>query len=152
MRCNSSFVILICLLLVMTGCKSYKKQQDEMPDNRHKGTIHISADESFKPVLDEQAKVYEANYRGTRIMIQYKPEAECLKDLMVDSIRMIIATRSYNEDEKKLMVDSMNISPQSMIVARDAITIIVNPKAQDSVFTMADIRAILKGSFKKNLI
>ncbi len=39
-----------------------------------------------------------------------------------------------------------------MTVAFDAITVIVNPDAEDSLFTMEEIRAILKGSFSKNLI
>ena len=39
-----------------------------------------------------------------------------------------------------------------MTVARDAVAVIVNPSAPDSLFTMKDIREILTGKFKKNLI
>jgi phosphate transport system substrate-binding protein len=152
MRRTRSFAIVLYLLLVITSCKSFKKQQDELPDNRDRGTIRVSADESFKPIIDEQVKVYEANHPGTKIIVQYKPEAECFKDLNADSIRMIIATRSYSEDEKSFMVDSMGVSPESMTIARDAICVIVHPGAAYSDFTMSDIRAILKGRFKENLI
>ena len=65
---------------------------------------------------------------------------------------MIIGTRSYTEDEKNFIVDSMGVSPESMIVAKDAISVIVNLGAPDSLFTMKDIVEILKGSFSKNLI
>ena len=140
------------MLLLVSSCKSYKKQLEELPDNKYKGTINVSADESFKPIIDEQAKVYEANYPGTKIIVHYKPEAECLKDLLVDSVRMIIVTRSYTKDEKDFIIDSLKVSPESMIVARDAITLIVNTQSNDTVFTMQDIKAILKGSFTKNLI
>jgi phosphate transport system substrate-binding protein len=97
-------------------------------------------------------KVYESNYPGTTIKVQYKPEADCLKDLQVDSVRMIIATRRYNEDENDFMVDSLKIGPESMIVARDAIAVIVNPGSPYVQFSMKDIVEILKGSFSKNLI
>ena len=152
MKLNISFALVSCMLLVICSCKSYKKKLEELPDNKYRGTIHVSADESFKPIIDEQAKLYETHYPGTKILVQYKPEADCLKDLMVDSIRMIIVTRSYSEDEKKMMVDSMKVSPQSMTVAKDGISVIVNPMASDSMFTMAELREILTGRFRKNLI
>ncbi len=152
MKLITPFILIICLLSGLMNCKSFKKQEEELPDSKNKGTIHVSADESFKPIIDAQVMVYEANHPGTKIIVQYKPEAECFKDLEADSIRMIIATRSFNEDEKAFMVDSMEVSPESMTIARDAIVVIVNPGAPDSLFTMTDIRAILKGRFRKNLI
>ena len=83
------------------------EKKDELPDNQYRGTITFSADESFKPIIDEQVQVYESNHPGTKIMLDYKPEAECLKDLPVDSIRMVIATRRFNEEEKEFIVDSI---------------------------------------------
>jgi phosphate transport system substrate-binding protein len=146
------FMTVVGFLFWMAGCKSFKQKEDELPDNKYRGAINVSADESFKPVIDAQVQVYEANHRGTKIRVQYKPEADCLKDFEADSIRMIIATRSYNEDEKNFMIDSIGISPESMVVARDAIAVIVNPDAPYTDFTMKDIVEILKGTFTKNLI
>ena len=136
----------------IAGCKSYEKQREEMPDNRYTGTIHVSADESFKPVIDEQVKVYESYYPGAHINVTYKPEADCLKDMFVDSVRMVIATRECLPDEMNFIADSFRVAPESMVIARDAVAVIVNPAAPDSLFTMQDIRSILQGSFKKNLI
>src|SRR5258705_9384175 len=89
-------VTIICLMFWLVSCKSVK-QKNEPSDNKYKGIINVSADESFKPIIDAQVQVFEANRRAAKIRVQYKPEAECLKDFGVDSIRMIIATRSYNE-------------------------------------------------------
>ena len=149
---RSLFLTIFFSLFLLAGCKSYKEQQEELPDTMYRGIINVSADESFKPVIDEMMQVYESNYPGTRINVQYKPEAECLKDMFTDSIRMIIATRRFNEDERSLMIDSMKVSPKTMIVARDGIAVIVNPKSPDSLFRMNDIREILTGKFKKKLI
>lgn len=146
------FCLLPVICICLTNCKSYKKQRDELPDNRYRGTINVSADESFKPVIDEMVKVYESRRTDTKIKVDYKPEAECLKDLFIDSVRMVIATRACMDYEKDFIVDSFRLSPESMVIAYDAVSVIVHPDAPDSLFTMNDIKSILKGTFKKNLI
>ncbi len=57
-----------------------------------------------------------------------------------------------NEEEKEFIVDSMKLSPTKMTIARDAVAVIVNPLAEDSLFTMNEIKEILTGKFKKSLI
>jgi phosphate transport system substrate-binding protein len=144
------FWLLLCFCF--TACKSDEEKRAELPDMFNRGTIHISCDESFKPVIDEEVKVYESLYPDTKIIVHYKPEAECLKDFMVDSIKMVIATRGYSEGEKNYMIDSMHVGPDKLVVARDIVAVIVNPVAKDSFFTMQEIKALLTGKSKENLI
>src|SRR6185436_19936664 len=131
-----SFFYWTCCCICMASCKSYKSRQAALPDNKDRGTIRVSADESFKPIIDQQALVYESNHPGTHILVSSKSEAECLKDLWNDSIRMIIATRAPSKEEKESVADSLDVSLESMIVARDAITLIVNTRNPDSLMTM----------------
>ena len=153
MRAGSSvFLIMVFSCLLVYGCQSYKSQEDAMQDTRTRGRINVSADESFKPIIDAQVQVFESNFPGTKINVTYKPEAECLRDLLNDSVRMVIATRAYSEDEKKLVTDSFKTGPEKMVVARDAIAVIVNPQSPDSLFTMNEIKDILKGKFSKKLM
>jgi phosphate transport system substrate-binding protein len=146
------FILFFGILFWIGSCKSFKEQEDKLKDTPDRGQINVSADESFKPIVDELKKVYEANHPGTQINVTYKPEAECLKDMFVDSVRMIIATRGFSEAEKNFIADSFKISPRRMVVARDAVAVIVNPRAQDSLFTMGELRQILTGTFRKDLI
>lgn len=143
--------VIVCLFL-SESCKSFKEQENELPDNKDKGTIHISADESFKPIIDEQVKVYESHHPKTSILVDYKPEAECLKDLFVDSVRMVIGTRFPTREERDFVADSLKKSIPSMTIALDAIAVIVNPASPDSLFTMGELRAILTGNSSKKLI
>ncbi|MBE2229342.1 MAG: substrate-binding domain-containing protein [Chitinophagaceae bacterium] len=145
-------LLLSGLLGSLLSCKSYEEQEKELPDSRYRGTIRVSADESFKPVIDEQVQVYESNHPGTRIMVDYKPEAECLKDLLVDSVRMVIVTRRATQEERDWIADSLRKAARSMVIARDGIAVILHPSSTDTLLTMNDVKAILKGSFKKNLI
>ncbi len=148
----SLLILVYCIVIFSPGCKSYKQEKEELPDTPSRGMIHVSADESFKPVIDELVKVYESHHPNAEILVDYKPEAECLRDMLNDSVRLIIATRSYNEEERQLLVDSMKVSPHTMTVAWDGIAVIVNPASPDSLLRMQDVKNILKGSFNKNLI
>lgn len=148
-RISNNFLKL-SIILLFTGCGS---NTDYIPEDRFdKGSIVISADESFKPVIDSQVQVYEAKYPDVKLKVYYKPEADCLKDLAVDSVRMVIVTRRFTPEEKNYMLDSMNISPEQLSLAFDAIAVIVHPDSKEQLFTMSDIREILTGKFKKNLI
>ncbi|MBS1919188.1 MAG: substrate-binding domain-containing protein [Bacteroidetes bacterium] len=146
------FFLLLFLFQWLIGCESYDEQQAKLKDTPDRGTIYVSADESFKPIIDSEVQVYESQHPDAKIIVTYKPEAECLKDFAVDSVRMIIATRGFSKQEENFMVDSMKVAPEKMVVAFDAIAVIVNPKAPDSLFTMDDIRQILTGRYKKDLL
>jgi len=130
---GAGITILLALLLLLNGCSSYEEDKKNWPDTWDKGTIHISADESFKPIVDALIQVYESNQPDTRIIAHFKPEAECLKDFGNDSIRVVIATRGYTESEENFIIDSMKVIPLKMTVARDAIAVIVNPVSTDSL-------------------
>ena len=138
------------LFFILLSCGTEKT--DPNRDTKEKGTINISADESFKPVIDEQIQVYEADYPDTKINVHYKPEAECLKDLMVDSVRMIIVTKRIEKDEIEFIEDSLKVSPDQMMMAHDAIAVIIHPDEEITRFTMKDIKEICQGKFRKNLI
>ena len=143
------FVVAVNLFL-NTGCES--KNQAKPTDTYNNGVIHVSCDESFKPVIDAEVSVYEASYPDTKIIVHYKPEAECLRDFNNDSIRMVIATRSYTEAEKRFMIDSGHVDPDHLTIARDIIAVVLNPTAKDTFFNMNEIRDLITGKSKKNLI
>jgi phosphate transport system substrate-binding protein len=144
-----SITYLIVFSLI-TGCQSGGQETTE--DSADQGKIYISADESFKPVIDSQVQIYESRHPDARLVVNYKPEADCIRDMRVDSVKMVIITRSYSEYEEQVMIDSLKIAPSRMKIAYDAIAVIVNPKSPDSLFTMGQIRQILTGNFNKNLI
>lgn len=134
--------MIVCWGAFFTGCHENKRTDVDTPD---RGTIHISVDETFQPVIDSQIQVFEALHPDTKIIAEYKPEAECFKDLMKDSTRMIIVTRGLTPEEEKYYKDSLSYSPTWSKVAYDAIAVIVNRDSPDSIFTMGEIRGILDG-------
>jgi phosphate transport system substrate-binding protein len=143
-----------CLLVLLAGVFGWScKNDDNGPEDKYnKGTIYISCDESFKPVIDAQIQVYLADKPDAKIIVQYKPEAECLKDFFNDTIRMVIATRGFTAGEQNKMIDSIKNGGEKLTVARDAIAVIVHPGNPESDFSMAEIRDMIQGKHKKNLI
>ncbi len=137
-------VIIFFTAFTFTGCHGGNERADL--DTPEKGTIHISVDESFKPVIDSEIMVYEALNPHTKIIAEYKPEAECFKDILKDSTRMIIVTRSLSEEEEKYYKDTLSFDLIWSKVAYDAIAVIVNNKAKDSLFSMSELMGILDGS------
>jgi len=138
------------LFLILSACGTEKT--DPNRDTREKGTINVSADESFKPVIEEQVQVYQSDYPDVKIKVHYKPEADCLKDLMVDSTRMIIVTKRISKEEIEFIEDSLKVSPDQMMMAHDAIAVIIHPDEEIRRFTMNDLKEICQGKFRKNLI
>ncbi len=128
---------------VLWGCEDPAKLR--ALDSANEGTIYISVDEAFRPVMEEQIRVYKALHPKTNIVARYKAEAECWNDLLNDSVRMVIVTKKITQQEAAYYYDSLGLYPQSGQVAWDAVALVVNRQAPDSVFTTGDIKAILQG-------
>lgn len=139
-------VVLSCINLFATACSSRQKGPVTPQETTTSGTIRISVDESFKPVIDSQIKVFESQHPDAHIIVNYKPEADCLRDLNVDSIRMVIVTRGLSEPEITTLTNKLNFKPSFGPIAFDAIAVIVNNKVKDTLFSMQDIRSIAKGT------
>lgn len=133
---------IIGLAALVSSCGSGKKTNY---DTLTSGVIHISADESFKPVIDSQIKVFESQRPDAKVIVHYKPEAECLRDLNNDSIRMVIVTRGLNATEEKTLAAKLSFKPVYGPIAYDAIAVVVNNQVRDTLFTMQDIRGLVKG-------
>ena len=145
-RVFRALVVISCINLFVTACKSRPADATHPRETSTSGTIYISVDESFKPVIDSQIKVFESQHPDAHIVVNYKPEAECLRDLNVDSIRMVIVTRGLSETEEATLSNKLQFKPAYGTIAYDAIAVIVNNEVKDSLFSMQDIRSIAKGT------
>ena len=138
------YLVLAVFIMLLSACQSGELKKGN-GDTTTSGTIHISVDESFKPVIDSQIQVFESQNPNAHIIVHYKPEADCLRDLNVDSIRMVIVTRGLTEAEAKTLTERYTYKPGWGPLAFDAIAVLVNSKSKDSLFTMQDIRGMAKG-------
>jgi len=140
----SLFVVTVALF----SCEANKKKAKVIAgdDTINSGTIHISVDESFAPIIDEQIKVFMSQNPKAKIIPHYKPEAECLKDILEDSTRMVIVTRGLTADEELFYNDTLSFIPLWGKLANDAITVLVHNSSKDSLFSVAEIKSMLNGT------
>lgn len=143
-----SSYIAACMLLIMCGISCKSKESTEY-DTPKKGTINISVDETFKPVIEEQIKVYQSSYPEAHIVASYKSEADCLRDLQKDSTRMIIIAKGLTDEEGALFKQRLSYKPNWAILAYDAVSVIINANSKDSVYTIARIKSLLTDSSGK---
>jgi phosphate transport system substrate-binding protein len=133
-------------IILFSACGNNNIKKNTVTDTPNSGTISISVDESFKPVIEDAIKVFESTNPGTKIIAQYKPEADCFKDFYRDSTnRMIIVTRGLTKKESRFYTDSLNYTPFSDRIAWDAITVVTNKKNTDTIFTLDELKQLLEG-------
>lgn len=132
--------LFLALVAFIWGCQHGHTARDTQTS----GTIHISVDESYKPLIDSEIRVFQQLNPQAHILADYKPEADCINDLLKDSSRLIIVTRDLNAAETKYFKD-IRIPITSKILAWDAVALIVNPKNSDTDMTMMDVRKLMQG-------
>src|ERR1700710_163604 len=141
------FVIATVIATAFSKCDDVNPNTQRFTDSQSEGTIHISVDESFKPIIDSQIQVFESQYPKAKIIAEYKPEADCIKDLDKDSTRLIIVTRQPNQGEITYIQKKIGVNLNWDKVAYDAMTMVVNKQSKDTTFSLADLKNILAGTF-----
>jgi len=126
------------------SCNNSDKKSDE--ETTVKGDIAIAVDEAYRPIMEQQLKVWDSSYPKGKITPYYTTENEAYRLLFEDSIRLIITTRDIT-DEEKAWGKSKKIVFHSMKIARAGFAIIVNPSAQDEKLTMGMLRSIISNQF-----
>lgn len=134
-------VYLILPFLLLTGCGENNSKVTDTPTS---GEVHITADESIRPLIEAEINAFESIYKNAKITVSFKPESEAFSDLLNDSSKMIFVYRELNPVEKK-QFEEIQYFPKTVKIALDAIALIVNRKNQDSILTKNQLHDILTG-------
>ncbi len=134
--------------LLVAGCSNLSSKKDGPAETAITGRINISVDESFKPVISEQIKVFESSHPEAHIIAAYKSEADCFRDLQTDSTRLVIVSRGLSGQELTQYKTRLEFKPLYDLLAYDAIAVVLNTANNDSVFTLNELKAMLAGENK----
>ncbi|QHL89445.1 phosphate ABC transporter substrate-binding protein, PhoT family [Nibribacter ruber] len=108
------------------------------------GEIKIGVDESFAPILESHVDTFMGLYKYAKINAQYAPEGQVMQALLQDSIRLAVATRPLNKEEKAAF-EREKITPTVIKIAIDGIALIINKTNTDTTLTMQQVRDIFTG-------
>lgn len=144
MRKGTLLVFAALITGMLASCDDGKPKHT---DTLASGSIDISVDETYQPVIEEQLRVFDSSYPEAKIAAHYKPENECFKDFFDSKARLILVTRPLTQAEKDLC-DQRQIVPSTVSVVKDAIALVVNNSSADSILNMDAVKGILTGVYK----
>ena len=111
------------------------------------GSIKISIDESFQPIMESQIDTFEGIYKYADITASYKAEGQVVNDLINDSVRVVVLSRILNEEERAIF-EKRKLVPRETKIAIDAVALIVNKNNKDTLLTVDDLKKIFSGKTK----
>jgi phosphate transport system substrate-binding protein len=135
------------LTLLAVGSLCFASCQDDgnaPKDTPISGTVKISVDETYKPVIEQELHVFDSSFPDAHIEVSYKSEAECFRDYLDGKVRLILVTRELSNEENEYCKNKQ-IVPTTLAIARDAVAVIVNKNDADSLFGLDKLKGILTG-------
>ena len=132
----------IAAIIAATSCSNGPK--DKYTDTATTGVMEISADESFAPIIAQQAEVFENIYTMAGIIPLNTSEKEAISLLLTDSVRLAITTRMLSAQERQSLEDR-KFFPKEIKIASDAIALIVNRENPDTLISIPVLKKILTG-------
>ena len=134
----SIFYVFGFILLVSCQSKPSEKQ------SYTSGKEQILVDESFAPIIEDQAFLFESTYPNASIDLVLKSENELLNLFLSDSIQVAILSRELKDEERKHF-ESKNIKIRLNRFAIDGIALITHNSSKYVNVDVAEIIKILKG-------
>ena len=136
-----TLVIATVCILSLTSCGNNQKPANSLASD----DIHLAIDETFRPIMDEELKVFSHKFPEAALSPLYMSETEAINMLLKDSIRLIVTTRELNQKEIKSIKENFQLVVRSKMVATDGIALIVNKANADTLITMSEIKKIVTG-------
>lgn len=123
MRNYISIIVLIATFFIsLTSCG---KRSNIPTDDPTSGKIHITVDESYKPMMEAEIEIFEHLYQHAKITASYTNEIKAFQDLIADSSRFIVANRELNANELDYF-KSIELIPRVTKIAYDGLAFIAN--------------------------
>jgi phosphate transport system substrate-binding protein len=144
---KANYLLPLFLIFFLLSCQSKSKNEQKETDTYSTGVIAIAVDECFRPIIQEEIDVFEAQFPEAGIVPKYTSEVDAINRLIKDSVRVSIVTRALSSKEENYL-KSKTFEPRSYRLATDAIALIINNQNRDSLITVNDIRRILTGEVK----
>src|SRR6478609_5759115 len=93
-----------------------------------------------------QLKVFESIYPAAHLNVVYTNEYDAMQMLVNDSARIAITSRQLLPEEKAVL-DKAVITPRYAPFCKDAIGIIMNKSQKDTILSLAQVKALLDGTY-----
>ncbi len=113
-------------------------------DTPTSGTVAVSVDETFAPILQAQADTFAKLYPNAHVKMAFEPEEKVMLDLINDKIKLAVVSRELNASELQDF-SRQQIVPRTTHVGIDGLAIVLNRANPDSLLTVAQLADIFTG-------
>lgn len=134
------------MLALLSACRN--KPAGGQTDTYTSGVIVIAADESFRPIVQEEIDVFEGLFPLAGIVPRYVTEVEAVNLLLKDSLRLAVTSRRLTSGEMNSF-NSRKFFPQEIKIATDGLALIAHKDNPDTLITVNEIRSILTGEITR---
>lgn len=137
---------LVCSLTLLVGLTACNRA-GTIEDTPTSGNIKISVDEAFAPIIDSHIFTFHNFYKYAKVTAAYKSESETMQDLLRDSVRLVVVSRTLNDTEKQIFAQQ-KITPRITKIAVDGVALITHSSNPDTSLHMDELRSIFTGATK----
>lgn len=137
---NLRFLVYVLFLIAFASCQTEQAEKESYTSGREQ----ILVDESFAPIIEDQAFLFQSTYPKAKLDLVLKSEVELLNLFLSDSIQVAIISRLLEEDERKYF-ESKNIKIRVNRFAIDGIALISHNSSKYVNVDVSEIIKILKG-------
>ncbi|MBD2768805.1 substrate-binding domain-containing protein [Hymenobacter sp. BT664] len=113
-------------------------------DTPTSGTVAVSVDETFAPILQAQIDTFSKLYPNAHVKMSFQPEEKVMLDLINDKVKLAVVSRELNAEEKADFV-KQNIVPRTTRIGIDGLAIVLNRANPDSLLTITQLADIFTG-------
>ncbi|WP_310391517.1 substrate-binding domain-containing protein [Hymenobacter sp.] len=113
-------------------------------DTPTSGTVAVSVDETFAPILQAQADTFAKLYPNAHVQMSFQAEEKVLLDLVNGKVKLAVVSRPLNAEELADFA-KQTIVPQTTRIGIDGLAIVLNRANPDSLLTVAQLAAIFTG-------
>lgn len=142
------FLLILTFFGIALGFAACGNNSNVPSDTIEEGKVDISVDETYKPIIEQQLHVFDSSYPKAHITAHFKPESQCIDDLLKNKARVALVTRELNEQEMKYCKEN-SIVPSTLSLVRDAVAVIINPASTDTNLSLEQLSGILTGQYPR---
>ena len=113
-------------------------------DTPTSGTVAVSVDETFAPILQAQIDTFAKLYPNAHVKMTFQPEEKVMLDLINDKVKLAVVARELNAEENADFV-KQTIVPRTTRIGIDGLAIVLNRANPDSLLTVAQLAGIFTG-------
>jgi phosphate transport system substrate-binding protein len=138
------FTVFAVVSVIMVIACNKATGSDDVAETDTSGNVTIQVDHTVQPVVEDVSAVFQSIYTNARITQINRSETDIVNALLHDSASVAVLTRQLTTGEEAHFAKA-GIKARTTPFATDAIALVCNKNATDTIVNIEDIYHIMRG-------